>query len=78
MITYNLYLGDDVMKVYLKEVRKQKKMTLMQLEELSGLVILKLVILRTALKPRELVRYLVVINDQMCLTAHLHKIYIAS
>jgi transcriptional regulator with XRE-family HTH domain len=37
MITYNLYLGDDVMKIYLKEVRKQKKMTLMQLEELSGL-----------------------------------------
>jgi len=36
MITYNLYLGDDVMKVYLKEVRKQKKMTLMQLEDLSG------------------------------------------
>ncbi len=57
MITYNLYLGDDVMKIYLKEVRKQKKMTLMQLEELSGLVILKLVILRTALKLRELVRY---------------------
>mgnify|MGYP000930742797 CR=1 FL=1 len=58
MITYNLYLGDDVMKIYLKEVRKQKKMTLMQLEELSGLVILKLVILRTALKPRESVRYM--------------------
>ena len=36
MITYNLYLGDDVMKVYLKEVRKQKKMTLMQLEDLLG------------------------------------------
>lgn len=58
MITYNLYLGDDVMKIYLKEVRKQKKMTLMQLEELSGLVILKLVILRTALKTRESVRYM--------------------